>query len=106
MKALQLLNMVLNPSLVPKNSTIESYGCDAMKEIVGHYRVKMVLLIQNRRLSQLFFSVCQRHNVSLDLVYKFKKIRGVTDFSDQLRKNLMRYKRIGYNLNVMGQSAC
>ena len=34
-----------------------------------------------------------------DLVYKFKKIRGMTDFSDQFRKNIMRYKRIGYNLN-------
>ena len=30
----------------------------------------------------------------------------MTDFSDQLRKNIMRYKRIGYNLNVMRQSAC
>ena len=39
-----------------------------------------------------------------DLVYKFKKIRGMTDFSDQFRKIIMRYKRIGYNLNVMRQS--
>ena len=30
-----------------------------------------------------------------DLVYKFKKIRGMTDFSDQFRKIIMRYKRIG-----------
>ena len=42
----------------------------------------------------------------VDLVYKFKKIRGMTDFSDQFRKIIMRYKRIGYNLNVMPQSAC
>ena len=35
-----------------------------------------------------------------------KKIRGMTDFSDQFRKIIMRYKRIGYNLNVMRQSAC
>ena len=41
-----------------------------------------------------------------DLVYNFKKIRCMTDFSDQFRKIIMRYKRIGYNLNVMGQSAC
>ena len=39
-------------------------------------------------------------------VYKFKKIRGMTDFSDQFRKIIMRYKCIGYNLNVMRQSAC
>ena len=41
-----------------------------------------------------------------DLVYKFKKIKGMTDFSDQFRKIIMRYKRIGYNLNVMRQSSC
>ena len=41
-----------------------------------------------------------------ELVYKFKKIRGMTDFSDQFRKIIMRYKRIGYDLNVMRQSAC
>ena len=41
-----------------------------------------------------------------DLVYKFKKISGMTDFPDQFRKIIMRYKRIGYNLNVMRQSAC
>ena len=41
-----------------------------------------------------------------DLVYKLKKIRGMTDFSNQFRKFIMCYKRIGYNLNVMRQSAC
>ena len=30
----------------------------------------------------------------------------MTDFSDQFRKIIIRYKRIGYNLNVMRQSAC
>ena len=29
----------------------------------------------------------------------------MTDFSDQFRKIIMRYKRIGYNLNVIRQSA-
>ena len=38
-----------------------------------------------------------------DLVYKFKKIRGMTDFSDQFRKIVTRYKRFGYHLNVMRQ---
>ena len=32
--------------------------------------------------------------------------KGMTDFSDQFRKIIMRYKRIGFNLNVMRQSAC
>ena len=41
-----------------------------------------------------------------DLVYKFKKLRGINDFSFQFRKIITRYRRIGYNLNVMRQSAC
>ena len=41
-----------------------------------------------------------------DLVYKFKKIVGTADFSDQFRKIIVRYKRIGYNINIMRQSAC
>ena len=28
------------------------------------------------------------------------------DFCDQFRKNIVRYKRIGYNINIMRQSAC
>ena len=41
-----------------------------------------------------------------DLVYKFRKIIGKTEFSDQFEKITMRYKRIGYNVHVMRQSAC
>ena len=41
-----------------------------------------------------------------DLVYKFKKIVGRADFSDQFKKIIVRYKHIGYNINIMRQSAC
>ena len=41
-----------------------------------------------------------------DLVYKFKNNEGRADFSDQFRKIIVRYKRIGYNINIMRQSAC
>ena len=41
-----------------------------------------------------------------DLVYKFKKIVGRADFTDQFRKIIVRYKHIGYNINIMRQSAC
>ena len=41
-----------------------------------------------------------------DLVYKFKKLIGRNDFSFQFRKIITHYRRIGYNLNVMRQSAC
>ena len=41
-----------------------------------------------------------------DLVYKFKKNEGRADFSVQFRKIIVRYKCIGYNINIMRQSAC
>ena len=41
-----------------------------------------------------------------DLVYKYKKTVGQNDVSDQFRKIIIRYKRIGYNMNVMRQTAC
>ena len=41
-----------------------------------------------------------------DLVYKFKKLIGRNVFSFQFRKIITRYRRIGYNLNVMRQSTC
>ena len=40
-----------------------------------------------------------------DLVYKFKKIMGRTDFSDQFRKIIIRRKRIGYVLKALQKSA-
>ena len=41
-----------------------------------------------------------------DLVYKFKKIVGRADFSVQFKKIILPYKRIGYHINIMRQSAC
>ena len=38
--------------------------------------------------------------------YKFKTNVGRADFSDQFRKIIVCYKRIGYNINIMRQSAC
>ena len=40
------------------------------------------------------------------VVYKFKKLIGRNDFYFQFRKIITRYRRIGYNLNVMRQFTC
>ena len=37
---------------------------------------------------------------------QIQKIVGRADFSDQFRKIIVRYKRIGYKINIMRQSAC
>ena len=41
-----------------------------------------------------------------DLVYKFRKIIGKNDFPYHFKKIIVRYKKIGYNINVMRQTAC
>ena len=41
-----------------------------------------------------------------DLVYKFKRIVGKPNLSDQFKKIVKRYIRVGYNLDIMRQSAC
>ena len=41
-----------------------------------------------------------------DLVYKLKKIVGSNNFSAQFIKIISHYKNIGYNINVLQQTAC
>ena len=41
-----------------------------------------------------------------DLVYKFKRIVGKPNFSDQFKKIVKRYINVGYNLDIMRQSTC
>ena len=41
-----------------------------------------------------------------DLVSRFRNIVGKSNFSDQFRKLINRYKRIGYSLDIMRQTAC
>ena len=41
-----------------------------------------------------------------DLVYRLKKIVGSNNFSAQFIKIIFHYKKIGYNINVLQQTAC
>ena len=41
-----------------------------------------------------------------DLIYKFKKIVGRADFSDQFKKKISFVTNVGYNINTMRQFAC
>ena len=40
------------------------------------------------------------------LVYKFRKIIGKNDFPYNFKEIIVRYKKIGYNIDVLRQSAC
>ena len=66
-------------------------------ELISKYNVGLKTLLSEGLSEPEFYG---------DLVYKFKKLIGSNDFSFQFRKIIKRYKRIGYNLNVMRQSAC
>ena len=41
-----------------------------------------------------------------DLVYKFKKIIGNPNFSNLFKRIVNRFKRAGYSLDIMRQTAC
>ena len=66
-------------------------------ELISRYNVGLKTLLREGLSEPEFYG---------DLVYKFKKLIGRNDFSFQFRKIITRYRRIGYNLNVMRQSAC
>ena len=65
--------------------------------LVEKYSVSLKTLLQ-QNLSEPEFNG--------DLVYIFRKIVGKSNFSEQFRKLINRYKRIGYSLDIMRQTAC
>ena len=68
-------------------------------ELISKFNVRLKTLLREGLSEPEFYG---------DLVYKFKKLTGRNAFSFQFRvqKNHIRYRRIGYNLKVMRQSAC
>ena len=46
------------------------------------------------------------HNGRKEVVYKLKRIVGSNNFSAQFIKIISHYKKIGYNINVLQQTAC
>ena len=66
-------------------------------ELISKFNVRLTSLLNQSQSESAFYC---------DLVNKFKKIMGRTDFSDQFKKKIICHKRIGYYLNAMRQSAC
>ena len=67
-------------------------------ELIVKYNICSKTLLQQGISEPVFFYG--------DLVYKFKKIVGKLNFSTQFKKIIKRYTRLGYNMNIMRQSAC
>ena len=66
-------------------------------DIVSEYNVGLKTLLLQGLSEPEFYG---------DLVYKFRKIIGKNDFPYHFKKIVGRYKKIGYNINVMRQTAC
>ena len=68
-------------------------------ELIVKYNIGLKTLLQQGISEPIFYG---------DLVYKFKfkQIVGKPTFSDQFKKIVKRYYRVGYNLDIMRQSAC
>ena len=66
-------------------------------ELIVKYNIGLKTLLQQGISEPIFY---------VDLVYKFKRIVGKTNFSDQFKKIVKRYIRVGYNLDIMRQSPC
>ena len=66
-------------------------------ELIVKYNIGLKTLLQQGISEPIFYG---------DLVYKSKRIVGKPNFSDQFNKIVKRYVRVGYNLDIMRQSAC
>ena len=103
--------------LVPFNARNKSLTAKLLQQGYRYHKLRKTFSKLYRR----HYELISKYNVGLktllseglsepefygDLVYKFKKLIGSNDFSFQFRKIITRYRPIGYNLNVMRQSAC
>ena len=70
--------------------------------ILQHFPLSLSYHLSLRSLFCLFLSGSLRQV----LLYIFKRIVGKPNFRDQFKKIIKRYKKVGYNLDVMPQSAC
>ena len=66
-------------------------------ELIVKYNIGLKTLLQQGISEPIFHG---------DLVYKFKQFVGKSNISDQFKKIVKPYIRVGYNLDIMQQSAC
>ena len=66
-------------------------------DLIVKYNIGLKTLLQQGISEPIFYG---------DLVYKFKRIVGKPNFSYKFKKIVKRYIKVGYNLDIMRQSAC
>ena len=73
-----------------------NFIADTYSALLEKYSVSLKTLLQQGISEPEFYG---------DLVYRFRKIVGKSNVSEQFRKLINRYKRIGYSLDIMRQTA-
>ena len=97
------LNLLDSPELLQILMTLTTLIKHLLPNFLGRailvrkYSVSLKTLLQQGISEPKFYD---------DLVYRFRKIVGKSNFSEQFRKLINRYKRIGYSLDIMRQTAC
>ena len=66
-------------------------------DIVSKYNIGLKTLLLQGLLEAEFYG---------ELMYEFRKIIGKNDFPYHFKKIIVRYKMIGYNIDVLRQTAC
>ena len=66
-------------------------------DLISRFQIRLKSLLRQGRPEPEFYG---------NLVYRLKKIVGANNFSAQFIKIISHYKIIGYNINVLQQTAC
>ena len=119
---------------VPRSTSYGVYISQLIRfaRVSSHFRVLTAKLLRQgyryhkirKAFSKFYrrhFDIVSKYNVGLkrllleglsepefygDLVYEFRKIIGENDFPYHFKKIIVRYKKSGYNLDVLRQTAC
>ena len=96
-------NKLLTQKLVKKG-----YGYHRLRKTFSKFYRRYYDLISKFQTGLNLFCAkdCQKPEFKGDLVYKLKKIVGSYNFSAQFIYIISHYKKIGYNINVLQQTAC
>ena len=115
------LNLLDSPELLQILVTLTAVIKPLLPNFLGRAIVILNFLRRFRNSYWRHSTLVEKYNVSLktllqqvisepefygDLVYRFRKIVGKSNFSEQFRKLINRYKRISYSLDIMRQTAC
>ena len=97
--------------------TRKKFDSELFKQAYRYHKIRKAFSKFCRR----HFDIVSKYNVGLkslllqglsepefygNLAYKFRKIIGKTDFPYHFKKIIVRYKKIGYNIDLLPQTAC